>query len=443
MKEDLKALRLQFLPPIKSIIIFGLVALALFQVSQLWFVNFTNRNFFLYIQARFAQTPPNEQGAFVRPFRITYGAGDGLFNVQLSRIEDSDFWNYGKRTIEAILRHGEFITKTELDAEQTERIISQPVMIYEYAFNMNAELFAQIFNQRTGAFLTGNDLNCFRAIVIQPATPNENESIVRVFFIDNYYSWEFHLPIGTRRNPVEDFEFYIPSVFANNRHFLHAHSLIFSVNTAQGFSYQRIHVTNPYLDHHGMLSHRSIRPQIESFFGNPATINQAPIIGGGTFTFSNLNTRVRYLEKHVLEYQNFPITRVASSSFIADFSAAFDFVYNDPNVINEFFLYDYEMRGRGYVFLFNYVIGEFPLLLEEYWATVEGCENPLRAPIEVVVDDGRVIGYRRIVYNFQLTNEHRWISLYEFENLESITLGFPIGIGPRLDLQMFGGIYQH
>jgi len=436
MKEELKALRQQFLPPIKSVIIFGLVALALFQVSQLWFVSFTNRNFFLYMQARFAQTPPNEQGAFVRPFRITYGAGDGRFNVQLSRIEDSEFWNYGKHTIEAILRHGEFVGKTEIETE-IERIISTPVIIYEYAFNMRAELFAQIFNQRTGAILTGNDLNSFRAIAIQPPSPSLDDSTVRVFFLCNYYSWEFHLPIGTRRNPAENFEFLIPPVSMHTRHFLHVDSLVFSINLTQGFSYQRIYVTNPYLDHHGMLSHRSIRPQIESFFGNPATINQAPIIGGGTFTFSNLNARVRYLEKHVIEYQNFPITRPASSSFIVDFSAAFDFVYNDPNVINEFFLYDYETRGRGYVFLFNYVIGEFPLFLEEHWATVEGCENPLRAPIEVVVDDGRVIGYRRIVYNFRLTNEHRWISLYEFENLEAFTLGFPIGIGPRLDLQVF------
>jgi len=170
---------------------------------------------------------------------------------------------------------------------------------------------------------------------------------------------------------------------------------------------------------------------VEAFFDNPAAVIPGTGVDG-IYTFSTQNTMVRYLENSVLEYTSYrTIGRTASENFMADFSAALDFVNNDPNVINEFRLRNYEPRGRTHVFWFDYVIDNRPIVLTEEWYTGARCNEPLLAPIEVIVDRGRVVRCRRIAYTFS-AGGLVWKDLQNTD--KPYTLGFPLAPSDNEDV---------
>ena len=156
-----------------------------------------------------------------------------------------------------------------------------------------------------------------------------------------------------------------------------------------------ISVFNPYLNEIGGFNLSFIRNRVEDFFVNPVTINHR-VGADGIFTYSSLNTMVRFLPWNVIEYSSFrPIRRGRASSFSDDFSAAVDFINRDAFVINEFYLSGYESRGGQHVFFFDFIVGGLPLNMPDVWPG-----ESILAAIEVVVDHGHVVSYRRIAYQF-------------------------------------------
>jgi len=398
------------LSTIKTAAILAMAALSIFLAVQLWLVHIPNRSFFPYMQARFmAAPPPDEVAEFVRPFRIITGTGNGFFNISYSGVETARFWEAGLETLNAIMHMGRFSSQTEIGFSY---IDSYPVIIFDYAFPMDATIYGQFFGPRAGTFLTAVGLQNFRKVIIRPEIDDFS-----VTFVCDKYSWEFVMP---NLMPAVLQELDIPE--PDHRRFV--------FNTATGgfyprfdisFVYHPIIVTNPYQNSAGLLHLSFIGGRVEHFFNNPATINQG--LSGGVYTFGNVNTVVRYLPLDVIEYTSFRTIGRAPTSFVADFSAAHSFVIADPNMRNEFFLARYERRGRENVFWFDYVVGNFPLILVDSWYTDDGCTDPLRHPIEVVVDQGRVVRYRKIAYNFSVdSSTNVWLAL----PAEAVRAGFPI-----------------
>jgi len=375
----------------KSVLIVGLAALAIYLSGRLWFIEFTNHNFVPYVQARFAPSVPDDASELVRPFRIIAGAGDGYFGALYGETAGAAFWAYGERVIASLLQNGHFVQIHDTGAQH---ILAYPVMVYEYAFDMDIAIFTQAFGRRADTILTGRGIDSFRTIAVQP--PYGNRNTANVFFIGENNIVEFAvLPDGN------EFSVYMPSAAELARNYTQAGSgLHFAMQLHRSFTYHPVLATNPYVNRAGFLHLSFIREQIEHFFDNPATINQGLSVDG-VYTFSNLRTVVRYQPWDVVEYSSFrTIGRTSPTSFISDFSAAFAFVRSDPNIANEFYLAGFEHRGRETVFWFSYVIDNFPLGLAQPWYTGPDCASPLIHPIEVVVDHGRVIRYRKISYNF-------------------------------------------
>ena len=420
----------------KSIMIFALAALTVFQVSQLWFVNITDRTFFLYIQARFAPRAPDGHEDFVVPFRVIYGAGDGIFNLRHSGVRDTPAWGYALGTIEDVLAHGDFVGRDEINRGQ---ILPYQMFMFEYAFEMCPDIFSYAFGQRSGVALTGNGIEGFRRIALLP--PRMEGEPLTAFFMDDVYAWEFSLPHTRAERTI------VLPVAQDALHFVPVSGDLLGFIPVQppNFVYHPVGVVNPYQSAFGTLTLSSIRNRVEPFFNNPATINQRPG-AGGIYTFSNMNTMVRYHLYDVIEYTSFrTIGTVAQTDLIGDFSAALNFVRSDEHITNEFFLAGYEPRGRANIFWFDYIIDDFPLVLSEPWHTGPACVSPLPSAIEVVVDNGRVVHYRRLVHNFHVIENvfYNFTTDLLTESLHGreipYMLGFTITREAILDLEVIGG----
>ena len=409
---------------LKTIAILSLAFLTLFQVYQLWLVNITNRNFFPYLSARFPPSAPDGQTAWAKPFRILVGNGDGRFTVKFSDTNHAAHWLFGERVLDSVISSGEFI-----GVYSTEHVLlSGPVIVYEYAFPMEAETFARALGHRNAALLVSQNVNAFTRIAI---IPPQNEEVVTVFFMREGSAWGFSLQLGGRGHPAEDYTIEVMPDFDNGIHHAYMDGAFFPVFN-EGFVYRYITATNPYQNAAGLLTLSSIRPRIELFFDNPATIN--PTASAGTYTFSNLNTMVRYLPFDVLEYMSYrTIGRVAPANHLTDFSAALAFIQRDVYVSNETFLAGYEERGREHVFWFNYIVDGFLMEMTEPWYTGPMCQDPLRFPIEVVVDHGRVVRYRRIAYSFFPGGESMMPP--PEDGAGNVRLTFPLSIEPVIHLE--------
>ena len=424
----------------KTFLIFALIALAIYQTGQLWFVNLSNRNFFLFLSARFTPSVSDRNREFVRPMRMVSGAGDGRFIILYGGLMDMPPRTYFDNVITEMFSGGIFVGVADTDYE---RLFSRPVLVYEYAFPMPGNVFPLGFNQRTGAFLTQRGVTEFTAVAIWP--PHDNQGI-RVFFIGDGRTWEFSLY-------TDGFEFYIPPVSADSMHFVSAAlegfeflppgTFVAQDGDRVRFAYFPLIVTNPYHTRiGGSLNH--IRNQVAHFFDNPATITPR-VAGDGVWTFSNIHTAVRYFDTDVLEYTSFrPRSQNATSSFLDDFSAAWAFIDADPNVINEFFLTGFEERGTTYVFWFGYIVDNFPIMLPDGWR-VSSQDDILPAPIEVVVDRGRVAMYRRLAHNFHPDDVHDRLEL-DLDGfmatregpLEGLILGYRMRQRGNLQLEWWG-----
>ena len=406
------------MPSIKTVFILALAMLAVFQVNRLWLVDITNRNFFLYLQARFPPAAPDGQGVFAQPFRIISGVGDGAFRVNYSGIAELDEWVFGESVLDACLLRGVFRQKTRLD-------LDAPILIYEYSFNMCVEKFAQALGRRRNVgLLLDAGLSDFTAVAIKPS--NMGETVV--YFLDaDDNAFEFVVS--------GDFYFEIEPVDSERKHFVNRGSGFVPFTPLSGLSYNAVVVVNPLQSPQGIFTLSHMRNEVAHLFDNPATIIPGVSLDR-IYTFSNRNTMVRYLENSVLEYISYrTVGRTAPDNFMADFSAALAFIKNDTGVINEIFLQEYESLGRAHVFWFDYVIDDRPLILTQEWLTDQRCNDPLLAAIEVTVDHGRVVRYRRLAYNF-VSDGLVWMDASAFERDGYFTLGFPISSGPILEMSV-------
>lgn len=417
------------LATIKSLIILALAALAVYQVSRLWLVELMDGNFFFYLQARFPQAVPDGQSAFARPYRIV--SGDGTrFEIRYSGIGGSEEWIYGENAIRAVLRGGSPLRPPDMPNRPIRP--GQPVLIYEYTFDMCAETFARALGLRNADLLTNEGIEAFRAIAISPPDVHTTLQVLNLWVLCQNQVWrQFTLPHAGAH------EFEIPPVNTGGLHFVHTTDGFVPQIPPGGFIYNRIATENPFRDPQGLFRNSHIRRQVEPFFDNPAAI--IPDMPMGIYTFTTRNTLVRYLENAVLEYTSFrTIARAAPESFMADFSAALAFIASDPHISSqEVFLRNYETRGRGHIFFFDYVIDNRPLVLTDEWPTGENCTDPLRAPIEVTVNYGRVSRYRRLAYTFSVAEPARKNPAAPDE---FFSLGFPISGADTIELAVL--LYQ-
>ena len=386
-------IRYKIIPTSKSIAIIALTVLAVFLAMQLWLISIPNRSFFPYMEARFATAVPDTAVSLVRPKRIISGAGDGYFNITYSSIGSYAPFAYGRHAISTILDRGSFV---QVNDAQRQLVFELPVIILEYALGLDSAIFASAMGHRSAANITAAGVQNFDAVAIFP--PMEEGGMLTVFFIchGSGYTWQF---IANNVN-----HFYVESAADSHRPFVQG-EVPFTFNAAltHQFTYYPLLAINPYENEFGQLHQGFIHSRVAHFFDNPTTMNRG--LAGEIYTFSNLNTVVRYLPYDVLEYTSFRTigrreTGNFRTNFLRDFSAAIDFIAQDRNVRNETFLAAHETRGRENVFWFGIAVENFPIVIEAPWYAHSHCTEPMHHPIEVIVDQGRVIRYRKIPYVF-------------------------------------------
>jgi len=398
---------------IKSIIIWALALLMVYQTGVLWLVSITSRTFlFNYLPFMHQTAIPDGADSLVSPWRIITEHGDGRFSVQYSDLAASESRRYGDKVLSHLFQSGAYVAAHRLLNMDDFRL----AYIYEYAFPMEAEWFTHGFGQRNN-LLTSRITAPFRQVVILP--PLSGIEDAAVFFIaENGYAYEFSVTPPT----VGGFDTVIPEE-ATGAYYIWVGQQLNKFIRHGNFTFSGVRRINPYEDR-GNLFIRSIQDGISVFFSNPLGINYHT--EGDVWRFNDANIVVRYYDTHVLELINYrSVDRNAPQTFLNDYTAAARFLAADHLINNETYLAGFREEEGKHIFYFNYVINNTPMIMQPNWP--RGVNMP--HPIIITVDHGTVVHYRKIAFNFEAKQERSTASanFVNPENHEFILLGYRMG----------------
>jgi hypothetical protein len=372
-------------------IIVCLAVLAVYQVSRLWIAIITSRGFSYESFSELFM--PNRELAvsgtlpdMAKPWRIISGAGDERFYVRYSNINDSREKAYADYVLEAVIEDGRYVAE---EPRAYDALLDRPAIVYEYRVSLPADTFTGAYGLPSGP-LTSADVAAFSKIVVHPPV---NGGDADVYFLNGGSSARFSLSAVGREDDGINFE--ITPAEGYGLHYIRIDNDYVAIWPYAEF--QQVEVANPYISLYGdrLLSH--IRSCVELLFDNPSTVRES-ISADGEMTFSNANTVVRYLPRDVLEYANYRIADRPETGFNQDYMAALSFIYADNYVVNEFYLAGYDLVNGQRTFRFDYVINDFPMIMMEGWPD----EADSGHAIEVVVDRGLVVKYKKLAHNFHL-----------------------------------------
>jgi hypothetical protein len=394
---------MKFIRRAKMIVIIGLAVLAVYQASWLWIVNITSRNLGslsdLFATERELDSSGN-LSELSKPYRLITGTGNGKFNVHYSRLGDSPNKAYGDSVITAMLTDGKIITERTPDYAE---LLSRPMLMFEYAFQMPSETFAKSYGQQE-TLLTQNGVDSFTRVLIQPQSV-EFENIY-VFFINGDNAVQYSLNPSVLEDAEMDSGISPPD--DDGLYYIFADNTFAAVWLNAEFPL--VEVANPYISMYGdrLMSH--IRSCVELLFDNPSTVRESSS-SDGEYIFSNDRSVVHYHKRDVLEYANYTFAGRPETEFTQDYMAALSFINRDSYVVNEFYLAEYETESGQTTFRFDYVINDFPMVLIEGWPDATDSGHA----IEAVVDRGVVVRYKKLAHNFHIEDSGPLSDVFEFD----------------------------
>lgn len=394
----------------KNFIIAFLMFLAIYQTAELWFENFSSHNFFSFQESKIEL---KDIGYTLE--RLIINEGNNRIVCRLNDINQSDTKITLDNTIATVISKGEFLGTTPLDWRE---ILDNRCIIYKYNYVIQGTELKNML----GINKKGSDINKFNSIII---TPNMSTGLVRVGFVDsveeNVYNYEF------RKTALAEDAFNVINSYSTSEDDIYYISSlqngfdIFDENTfiprwqGQTTQYQCIDINNPVMEE-GVISPALAEKYAGIYFDNPASKWGTEL--NGVYTYSDENTVVKFYKNGLLEYSGYQSSNAQGSedSFYNNYIVATNFLLQDSNIKNEFYLTGYEKAEGRSIYRFDYRINDFDIVLSDDLKANTGLESA----IEVVIDSSRVTKYRRYICDYALQENQTDINVDFLEAVDSV-----------------------
>lgn len=377
---------------LKTLLILLLATSAVYLTVQLWFSEISGSSFDNALLAFFSRAQPDseaEQNFFVKPAKIVTAFGDGSYDVIYNNLDASPQKRDCDEAILLALDEGEYIGSAAADPA---RLLDTQGYAYCYTAAMPATVFINSYPQRR-SILTSR-VKSFDWVFVKP----RSDSGISVIFLDTdsraheYRVDNFFLERRISEN--------ISGLAADGSRLKYVYDREFFIPQAAGFTYPEVLMENQYMDQGGLLLDY-IQRKVDVFFGGAGSkwaSSTAQI-----FTYSDEDTVCKYFPAEsqngldVLEYANYKvIDRRIMTMLWQDYNAAMRFISRDTAIANEFYLAAVEETGNRRSFYFNCAVNDLPV----YISYMNAGQTGLAYPIEIVVENGVVTRYRKLVYKF-------------------------------------------
>ncbi len=398
---------------LQNICILFLVLLAVTQASQLWFGDVPGQN---YLNTFSGIVPEEEGGRFIKPYRVLINFGNtsgknysAIYSPSNEELEQLEDW------MTLAVTQGEYVSSAEIDWE----FLISPSIICEYSFPVPSELYSGSFSKPVN--LTSKVKQVSSVILI----PVEHEGKVRVIFLDETQA---HSYVINEKKTAQELNTFISQEEADNSlnfvssrqaGFIEFRENVFIPYWEGDLGYNEVTVTNPY-SVKGDLLLNTIEKKIDVFFANP--IAKWTSSDNSVYSYSDENIVVKYYPSDILEYSDYRPSKTVGG-LISDYTTTIDFITKDAYIVNDYVLSDIVAEGQGSetnrTFFFDYQINNMPMILSDSFKAL----TKLSHPIQVTVENGKVTNYKKLVYNFLVSENQRTAALNINGVLDSIFAG--------------------
>ncbi len=190
-------------------------------------------------------------------------------------------------------------------------------------------------------------------------------------------------------------------------------------------SYKNVSIKNPYLSS-GSLLKNNVTEKVKPLFNNSSS-KIASTVDNNIVVISDAYNVAKYYPSDVLEYSNYKNYNTTSKTTLYEnYMTAYEFILNDENFNNEFYLSDYTLSDGKVTFYFNCVVNNLPVLLDPIKKEKLG----INSLIEVSVSNGNVVYYKTLAYNYEVTSststyyKNRLINDINNIEYEKLTMGY-------------------
>ena len=378
----------------KNFIIGFLIFLAIYQTNVLWFNNYFNNKNFNRVNIQ-------NETLFLTD-SILINTGDNKFIRKFNNISNSEYKRIFDETIYLAIKNGrfEFIEKYNLD-----NILNNKCVIYTYDFIINTKYVKDIFNIKSKHF---SKLDNFDRIIIIPSKDLNYE--IKVVFLSSKSLKAYEVLYKKESvnqkilDTIEDFkylenrEFYFVSSQEGLEQYFNQNEFLPKAKL-DSLYIDNIKATNPLENGGGILLSESEK-YVDVFFENPAI--KSSLFINNTYTYNDENIIVKYYPDGILEYVEYK-SNISKNNKESAYKIAVNFLKKDTNIKNEYYLSNYIEDIDKTTFYFDYKINNFPIMLSESFKK----KIDMKSIIEVTVEDGRVSKYKRLIYNFELSQDYK------------------------------------
>ncbi|MDL2248551.1 hypothetical protein LJB89_02525 [Tyzzerella sp. OttesenSCG-928-J15] len=416
----------------KNIIICVLVLLAVYQTSSLWFEDSAGNNIFSLASKVKEETPESGlKQQFAYPYRIVSGNGGGEFAISYGGMVENGMRVLCDKIIGDALKENEPVTPVEIEWQP---ILENPVIIYEYAFQMPVAEYLQarsIKSATIGAYI--NKFDSIAVSVLESGDINinfinsETAECALVKFYQREYSQELLAVVSSAQVLSENEICYNSSILLGMES---SENFFIPVWEAGGYYYNLGYARPVYYDENIGVEKSTIRANLISFFDNPTAVYDAT--SETAIASSDENTIVKYYGNDIVEYTSYKVTN-KDTDLLDDYAVAIDFISKrDVLLENEFYLSSFEENDGERYFHFSYILNGLPVMLKEELKT--SIKDYTQSGITVVFRQGNLVGYSRLAYGFDVSESFENASLnlplyitssgMDLNNFSSITLGY-------------------
>lgn len=397
---------------IKSIFICLLVVLAVYLTNRLWFEDSLNHSFFYsFLNTGEDMVGEGEADSFGVPWRLVlnFSDADNKLNIDYSNIAQKDIYIEADKAVTEAVESGQYEGSFPVDYSL---LLEGRSVIFEYAFYMPSDIFSSLKGQRTGQ-LSGR-FEGFNSIIIAPDDYSSN--IIKIYFIDleNNEAHQYLVKNVTlcdnikngiqlsRRNRTSDDIYYISSRMAMGKNFYFPEWL------GEAYDYSPLKIKMNYYSED--VSRNEIEKNINLFFDNPSA-KWYYMADDEVITYSDSNIAVKYYDTDILEYSNYKMdSRKKGSGLLQDYAEAISFLKRDTLLgDNEYYLAGYKEDDNIRYFYFDFVFNNFPVFIDfpmlfsgDRLSEDEEQKNvEMEHGIEITVEDGTLVNYKKLCYNFE------------------------------------------
>ncbi len=377
---------------IRNILIFILFILAGYQVTTLWFDNFSL--YTLSLSENSKKVSSIETMDYIID-RIIVNVGDNRIVGKANDIYDSENKKIFDEGVVETINKGANI---DIGDFNWAAILKNRAIMYEYNCVFESKDIPEIFGNSADSG-KANEITNFDYVII---LPDSNGSAMTVVFYNsenNKYSAK-----NIKNSSL------ISQVYSASTAFVGGEVSEYISSVQNGFDifsknvfipgWQENSLNYPLVNCLGMYKDESMAEKnAEDFFDNP--VAKWSSNENNTLTYSDENTVVKYYkETKVFEYSNYRAESGDSSDFSSNYISAVNTIRQDSLIKNEIYLDSYKKDGEKFIFRFNYKINDRSLIPSDEMKSKTG----MNSFIEVSTENGRLVKYRKYAYFFEKSN---------------------------------------